>query len=636
MEAILLYLLKSGTVLGLFYCCYILFLKNETYFTANRHFLLCGILASLSIPFISIKNIIWIEAISTPLITNTVIQTTNLTEVQNTLPSTIETPIDWFAILLFIYCTGVLFFLARFMLQFWSVNKIINSGEGKKTDSISIIETETNIAPFSFFNTIVYNKSMYTNEEQEVILTHEKAHCSQYHTIDIIFSHILITLQWFNPFAWLYQKSIQQNLEFLADAATIHQNVSVSNYQNVLLKAITIQVQPNTITNNFHQSLIKKRIIMLHKKTNLKQLWKLLLVIPLITGFIYSCSTETVVKEKEKDALHNEEYYKEALGKGSYQEFSLPIKTDKKLNISSGFGMRLHPILKTEKMHNGIDIKAKIGTPVYATISGEVIFAGKEGGYGNLIKIKNKNGYETRFAQLQDIHVTVGDQVTFKTKIGSVGMTGASTGPHLHYELLKNGKYINPKATLGFFPKYHIFKSYSNSLIAENSRLFNTTQDEVQVKLTKIKRDQEDLITGLTFTSKFKNQKRFFKNFDIQISNKTNEIFSFYYNEKKQGIQIEYPNKESILITKDGSIGHANDHTIPDDLLGPNPVHIINDKKITQKYLKDKIVSGKGSITKIAPIQAIEKYGIAAKDGALVYNGKTTIKAKSLYQTLFW
>jgi len=521
---------------------------------------------------------------------------------------------------------GVLFFLARFILQFWSVNKIINSREGKKTDSFSIIETDSNIAPFSFFNTIVYTKNMYTNEELEVILTHEKAHCTQYHTIDIIFSHILIALQWFNPFAWLYQKSIQQNLEFLADAATIHQNVSVSNYQNVLLKAITIQVQPNTITNNFHQSLIKKRIIMLHKKTSSKQLWKLLLVIPLITGFIYSCSTETVVKEKKKDAFHNEEYYKEAHGNGGYQEFSLPIKTDEKLNISSEFGMRLHPILKTEKMHNGIDIKAKIGTPVYATISGEVIFAGKEGGYGNLIKIKNNNGYETRFAQLQDIHVTVGDQVTFKTQIGSVGMTGASTGPHLHYELLKDGKYINPKATLGFFPKYHIFKNYSNLLLEENIRLFNTTQDEVQVKLTDIKRNQDDLITRLTFTSKFTNQERFFKNFDIKINNKTDEIFSFYYNYKKQGVQIEYPNKESILITKDGSIGHVIDHTLPSDVFGPNPIHFINNTIYTQKELDlYNRVTTLGEIERLSPKEAIKQFGKRAKDGAVVYHGESVL-----------
>ena len=629
MEAILIYLLKSGAVLGLFYCCYVLFLKNETYFTANRHFLLSGILAALSIPFISIKNIVWTEAISTPLITNTATLTTSLPEIQNTIPSAIEAPFNWNLFIIGIYSIGVLFFLIRFSIQYRSVRKILNSKKRKKTDSFSIIETNNNIAPFSFFKTIVYSKDMYTNEELEVILTHEKAHCNQYHTIDIIFSHILIALQWFNPFAWLYQKAMQQNLEFLADAATIHQNVSVLNYQNVLLKAIKIQVQPNTITNNFHQSLIKKRIIMLHKKANSKQLWKLLLVLPLITGFIYSCSTETIVKEKEKDAFHNEEYYKEAHGNG-YQEFSLPIKTDKKLIIASEFGMRLHPILKTEKMHNGIDLKAKTGTPVYATITGEVIFAGKEGGYGNLIKIKNNSGYETRFAQLQDIHVTIGEKVTFKTRIGSVGNTGASTGPHLHYELLKDGKYINPKASLGMYPKYHVNKNFSDKTLNETVRLFNLYNEVVQVKLTDIKRNQDDIITRLAFTSKFKNQERFFKNFDIRINNKTNEIFSFYYNDKKQGVQIEYPNKESIMITKDGSVGHVIDHGLPSDVFGPNPIHFINNTIYTQKEQDqyNRVIT-LGKIERLSPKEAIKKFGNRVKDGAFIYHGESVLIKKT-------
>ena len=83
-----------------------------------------------------------------------------------------------------------------------------------------------------------------------------------------------------------------------------------------------------------------------------------------------------------------------------YQEFSLPIRNGEKLNIASEFGMRLHPLLKTKKMHNGIDLKAKSGTPVYATIEGEVIFANKEGGYGNLVKIKNNQWLRNSFCSI--------------------------------------------------------------------------------------------------------------------------------------------------------------------------------------------------------------------------------------------
>jgi len=497
MESILIYLLKSGTVLGLFYCCYILFLKNETYFTANRHFLLCGILASSSIPFISIKNIVWIEAISTPLITNTAIQTTNLLEVKNALPSTIETPIDWFALLLFIYITGALFFLTRFMLQLWSVTKIINSKEGRKIDSFSIIETDSNIAPFSFFNTIVYTKNMYINEELEVIITHEKAHCNQYHTIDLISSNILIALQWFNPFAWLYQKVMQQNLEFLADAATINQNVSVSNYQNVLLKAITIQVQPNNITNNFYQSLIKKRIIMLHKKTNSKQLWKLLLVLPLITGFIYSCSTETVVKEKEvlNDPAKNTEN----------TQFITPIKLTDNIKIASEFGMRNHPITKKEKMHNGLDFSAPLGTPIYAASNGVVTYADNEGGYGKLIVIKHANQYETKYGQLHKFNVTVGETVFAGNIIGSVGNTGMSTGPHLHYEILNNGKHIDPKPLLGEVNDFQIIFTKNFTALQIEKAIKEAESNGILITLNTLERNQNGEIIAISMDAVTKN-----------------------------------------------------------------------------------------------------------------------------------
>lgn len=551
MEVIPIYLLKSAAILSLFYSCYTLLLKNETYFTANRFFLLIGIVASFFIPLIKIKNIIWVESLRVSQITNAPKRIANLAEVQETMVTSIATPFNWLLLILSFYGIGVLFFLTRFSVQFWSVRKIVKSKEVKKTDNFSIVETDHNIAPFSFFNTIVYNKNMYTNDELAVIITHEKVHCTQYHTIDIIFSHILIALQWFNPFAWLFLKAIQQNLEFLADAATIHQNISISSYQNVLLRAITIQVQSNTITNNFYQSLIKKRIIMLHKQSKSKQHWKLLTILPLVITFIFSCNTETITKEKET-SFHNQSYYIEVLGSEDSPGFTSPIsvKKNKLPKISSEFGMRIHPMLKTKKIHKGVDFKAPFGTPVYATSAGAVTFAGKETGYGNIIKIKHPAGYETRYAQLRDIHVTIGDKVSINQHIGGVGSSGTSSGPHLHYEILKDNKHVNPKAFLGYFTEYNISNKITKELLQTTVSLFNANYSDVKIKIDHVKRTNEGYISQLSFSSKFKENIHYTLNFTIDKENLLIEPFKFYYDQKEKELNIIHANNSRMLISK--------------------------------------------------------------------------------------
>ena len=113
--------------------------------------------------------------------------------------------------------------------------------------------------------------------------------------------------------------------------------------------------------------------------------------------------------------------------------------------ISSHFNLRrFHPILKRKVPHLGTDYAAPIGTPVYATALGKITHAGRKGGYGLLVEIKHANGYRTRYAHLSKVLVKSGQQVIQQQIIGKVGTTGRSTGPHLHYEIIKNGKHLNP------------------------------------------------------------------------------------------------------------------------------------------------------------------------------------------------
>ena len=114
--------------------------------------------------------------------------------------------------------------------------------------------------------------------------------------------------------------------------------------------------------------------------------------------------------------------------------------------LSSNYGMRKHPILGYNKMHKGVDFAAPTGTPIFAAGNGVVEFAGKNGSYGNYIRIRHDGTYKTAYAHLNGFKKGVygGVRVKQGDVIGFVGSTGRSTGPHLHYEIIVNGKQVNP------------------------------------------------------------------------------------------------------------------------------------------------------------------------------------------------
>lgn len=112
--------------------------------------------------------------------------------------------------------------------------------------------------------------------------------------------------------------------------------------------------------------------------------------------------------------------------------------------VTSRFGIRIHPISRAPSFHPGVDLAIAAGSPVYAAKPGTVIKAGVAGSYGNLIIVQHENGISTRYAHLSRFNVKQGDKVNAGQRIGSVGSTGNSTGPHLHFEIRVNNKPIDP------------------------------------------------------------------------------------------------------------------------------------------------------------------------------------------------
>jgi murein DD-endopeptidase MepM/ murein hydrolase activator NlpD len=123
-----------------------------------------------------------------------------------------------------------------------------------------------------------------------------------------------------------------------------------------------------------------------------------------------------------------------------------PISNKSLERLASGFGYRIDPIYKTPKMHTGLDFTAALGTPIYATGDGRVTTASFDngGGYGYHVVIKHGYGYETLYGHMVRVKVRNGEQVKRGQVIGWVGSTGKSTGPHCHYEVIKNNEKINP------------------------------------------------------------------------------------------------------------------------------------------------------------------------------------------------
>ena len=121
-----------------------------------------------------------------------------------------------------------------------------------------------------------------------------------------------------------------------------------------------------------------------------------------------------------------------------------PIANKDLKQIASGYGMRIDPIYRTPRFHTGMDFNARTGTDIYATGNGSIEFAGWRQGYGNTVIINHGFGYKTLYAHMHNIKAKEGQKVIRGEVIGTVGNTGKSTGPHLHYEVLVNGRPDNP------------------------------------------------------------------------------------------------------------------------------------------------------------------------------------------------
>lgn len=324
MEVFLPYLLKSLGILALFLGCYQLLLKQETFFNANRIFLLFGILLAVCLPYVTIVHTVWIDVVPH----NNIPITGDLP-----MPYTVaEESFNWPKFLLIIYFIGLAIMLLRLIVQSFSIANLVFKGRTSKKGTIKIVETAVDVSPCSFFNRIIYNPNNIETASLPAILAHEKCHVRQFHSIDVLLANLLVIFQWFNPLAWWYRSAVQQNLEYLADAQAQQTEITKKGYQYVLLKSHVGDHLFSLVNPFFNSSIssIKKRIVMLNKeKSNRKKAWKYGLMLPLLAIFIMVFQTDTIaqvrVSEQHPIEIPRAENY--SIGKNTSDAEIIEIKS---------------------------------------------------------------------------------------------------------------------------------------------------------------------------------------------------------------------------------------------------------------------------------------------------------------------
>lgn len=393
---ILLYIAKSAGILAVFYSVYFFVLRKETLFTANRHFLLGGIVAAFILPSLTYTKTIYLTAPT--VYTNSF---SNFTSFSPVLQEPEFFIINWWQVLLITYAVGCLIMIARLVMQLVSLINLLQNQPSEKKGNYTYIKVTDTVAPFSFFKYIVYNPELHTLDELEMILKHEETHAAQWHSIDILLANLCRAFQWANPLSWFYKKGIEANLEFIADSKTAAQVASKQAYQIALVKASSSLPVP-ALTNNFYHSFIKKRIIMLnksHSKSN--STWKLSIILPLLALFFWSFNVKEEVKyiaentteaspkteipvlqfdatssESELDAIETyfSEKYPKSLVKianrkrdasGNLINFSFQTKFEKETRFYTRFdrgnGAPFQTVYKIEPQENDVLLVSEIG-----------------------------------------------------------------------------------------------------------------------------------------------------------------------------------------------------------------------------------------------------------------------------------
>lgn len=325
-------------------------------------------------------------------------------------------------------------------------------------EDYTLAEHEDIKTPFSFIRTIFMGFN-YEPQERRQILTHEASHVRHRHSYERLFMSALRSVFWFNPFFWMAEKDLEEVQEWEADKDVLDEGWNLKTYRTTIFKQL-FGYNPD-ITCGLNHSLTKQRFIMMTQSHCGKGTWiRLAATLPVIaaTFFAFGCGTKQAEMTEVSTNLTDGT-------EATYIDMCPPCDATVSNEFNAGGAGR---------SHTGIDYVLNEGDPVYATADGEVSAITRDDSNGLMLTLKHADGYETRYAHLStvyiyteisfegpnvrykklgsiltdadhsDLTVTGGGKVYKGQLIGFAGSTGSATGPHLHFEVRKNGNPIDP------------------------------------------------------------------------------------------------------------------------------------------------------------------------------------------------
>jgi hypothetical protein len=439
----MLYLLKVSCFHAVLVLFYLLFLRGLTFYQFNRWFLIGGLMLGFLMPVIQVHNEPvqkvneeFVEMIGPGLIAEPI------------ATSVVNSPafqVNWYAVVILFYTLGVFLLFQRYISNYLKIRKFKYGYELiNRIGAVEVFRTPF-AQPFSFFKAVFIPYKVEDTRELDLVMAHELRHVEFGHSYDRMLVDFMIVLLWFNPFIYLLRKCLIEVHEYQVDAAVTSNPQAKIAYQMSLVSLAGGGFSGPVSFFNF--STIKRRIQMMNRNKSSKvSLMSLALLIPTLFGLVVLFSFEMKAPETSLSDVIELPRKVVITDLAGEKPSIFPVSTNEgKVKVTSTFGMRNDPFSGDQKHHHGMDIAAKKGTPVIATAAGEVIEVEYQpNGYGKYVVIKHDNTYQTKYAQMSSQEVSVGDKVKKGQIVGKVGSSGRSTAPHLHYEVRKDGKPVDP------------------------------------------------------------------------------------------------------------------------------------------------------------------------------------------------
>ncbi len=285
-----------------------LFFRAQKSLVFNRIYLLLILVIGIVGPLLPAIDLSFLQN-SNDIITNNLSLNVVLNElniVTNKLPNKTSTYSPEI-IFMFIYLLISAVILINLIYRIIGINKLIQTNKRINNQGFTFILLKDNMPAFSFFNYIFISESIYNNSGiSEGIISHEKVHAIQKHSIDLLLAELLIIIQWINPISYLLKNSIRENHEFLADRGALLENSDLGKYQLLLLQNSSL-LTINSITHNFSYSLLKKRINMMTRKNSKLKLVFGAIILPIAFGITILACSSPQKEETKVDELTNTE-----------------------------------------------------------------------------------------------------------------------------------------------------------------------------------------------------------------------------------------------------------------------------------------------------------------------------------------